>query len=102
MKKAKTLLLILVLLGVSGVASFAETPANREARIEAWKSMTPEQRQAKKAEFRAKHQNKAKHHHKNSGEKQACRGKVHKQHQNLHSEQQQKRYKRMHHHPGRQ
>lgn len=56
--KIKAILLTLLLFGSSSLAVFAEDAAMpQNARLEAWKSMSPEERQAKKAELRQKFQN---------------------------------------------
>lgn len=57
--KTKVILLALLLIGSSNLVTFAEegTSQTPNACREAWKSMTPEQRQAKKAEWRQKFQN---------------------------------------------
>jgi cytochrome c556 len=83
--KMKALLLSLLLLGSMGSAAFAQQMPNNNPnnRGEAWKSMSPQDRQARKAEWKQKFQNMT------PEERQAFREKRRAQFQNMSPEQKQ-------------
>jgi Spy/CpxP family protein refolding chaperone len=84
--KMKALLLSLLLLGsISSIAVAQQAPNNNPAnnRPGAWKSMSPEERQAKRAQWKQKFQNMS------PEERQAFREKKRAQFQNMTPEQKQ-------------